>query len=75
MSLQEIEYRIETMINYLKMKVDEKDWHAVSDAANDLRELVAKKSMLPLNPTIFVPSGQTVQTGPNQCVSHWEIKK
>lgn len=27
------------LIEYLKMKVDERDWHGVSDAANDLREL------------------------------------
>ena len=29
-------------IKYLKMKVDQKDWHGVADAAMDLRELVAK---------------------------------
>lgn len=32
----------EALINYLRMKVDECDWHAVSDAANDLRVLEAK---------------------------------
>ena len=31
----------ETLIVYLKMKVEEADWHAVSDAANDLRVLEA----------------------------------
>lgn len=31
----------ETYIAYLKMKVEEQDWHGVSDAANDLRELDA----------------------------------
>lgn len=46
MNISEIESRIETMIAYLKMKVDECDWHAVSDAANDLRELLVKKGML-----------------------------
>lgn len=29
----------EIMIAYLRMKVAEKDWHAVADAAMDLREL------------------------------------
>lgn len=29
------------LINYLKMKTEEGDWHAVSDAANDLRVLEA----------------------------------
>ena len=28
-----------TLVDYLKMKVELEDWHAVSDAANDLREL------------------------------------
>lgn len=30
---------IDTMILYLIMKVEVGDWHAVADAANDLREL------------------------------------
>lgn len=29
-------------INYLLLKVEESDWHGVSDAANDLRVLEAK---------------------------------
>lgn len=32
----------QTLINYMKSKIEEKDWHAVSDAANDLRVLEAK---------------------------------
>lgn len=31
----------ETLIAYLKLKVEEADWHGVSDAANDLRVLEA----------------------------------
>lgn len=31
------------LIAYLKMKVDQADWHAVSDAANDLRVLEAER--------------------------------
>ena len=39
-----IEDRILIMINYLKMKTELGDWHAVADAAMDLRELeLAKK--------------------------------
>lgn len=34
--------KIEAMVSYLLLKVDERDWHAVSDAANDLRVLEAK---------------------------------
>jgi len=33
----------EIMIQYLLLKVEKKDWHGVSDAANDLREMDAKK--------------------------------
>lgn len=29
----------EALVAYMKTKIDEEDWHAVSDAANDLREL------------------------------------
>ena len=31
------------MIDYLLLKVQQKDWHGVSDAANDLREMNARK--------------------------------
>jgi len=34
------------LINYLKMKVDDEDWHAVADACMDLREVEAKLSMI-----------------------------
>lgn len=30
------------LIEYLKMKARREDWHGVSDAANDLRELDAE---------------------------------
>lgn len=29
----------EVLIEYMKRKIDQEDWHAVSDAANDLRVL------------------------------------
>jgi hypothetical protein len=32
---------IEILVEYLKMKTRRKDWHAVSDAAVDIRELDA----------------------------------
>ena len=32
----------EVMIDYLLLKVQQKDWHGVSDAANDLREMDAR---------------------------------
>lgn len=35
------EERHAKLTEYLQMKVEEKDWHGVSDAANDLRVLEA----------------------------------
>lgn len=32
-----------TLVEYLKAKVAKEDWHGVSDAANDLRELEAER--------------------------------
>lgn len=32
----------EILIEYMKMKTRREDWHGVSDAANDLRELDAE---------------------------------
>ena len=33
-------------VDYLLMKVQQADWHGVSDAANDLRELESKYPLL-----------------------------
>ena len=33
----------EILIDYLLMKARQEDWHGVSDAANDLREMDAKE--------------------------------
>lgn len=35
----ESENKIETLVDYIQSKIEEKDWHAVSDAANDIREI------------------------------------
>lgn len=37
-----LEHERKTLIGYLKSKTDAEDWHAVSDAANDLRVLDAQ---------------------------------
>lgn len=36
----------EIRIDYLLLKVQQKDWHGVSDAANDLREMQARKEKI-----------------------------
>lgn len=37
-----IQVKRQNLIEYIHQKIDEGDWHAVSDAANDLRVLEAK---------------------------------
>lgn len=34
------QYRI--MVEYCKLKLAQRDWHGVCDAANDIRELLAR---------------------------------
>lgn len=36
------QFQRQVLIDYLRTKVEEADWHGVSDAANDLRVLEAK---------------------------------
>lgn len=36
------------MIEYLQLKIRRKDWHAVSDAANDLREMQIENKNKPI---------------------------
>lgn len=36
----------ESLIDYLKSKISSEDWHAVADAAMDLREVDAKLEIL-----------------------------
>jgi len=43
----------EVMLAYLLLKVRQEDWHGVSDAAMDIREMEAKKCS-----TSFIPSSQ-----------------
>lgn len=40
--MNELEQRRMRLIDYLVMKVEQGDWHAVADAAMDLRELEAE---------------------------------
>lgn len=44
--VKNLESQIQTLIRYLLVKVELQDWHAVSDAANDLRELEIKIKVL-----------------------------
>lgn len=55
----EHEQRKKALVEYLKSKIAEEDWHGVSDAANDLRVLEAK-----IEPqiTLWVEAG--IEIGP-----------
>lgn len=44
--IRKLESKIEVLVHYIGVKVEEKDWHAVSDAANDIRGLTAKIEVL-----------------------------
>ena len=46
-STHNYDHKRRTMIAYLHTKMDESDWHAVSDAANDLRVLEASRNNAP----------------------------
>lgn len=37
-----LEHDLEVMKDYLKVKLDESDWHGVCDAANDIRCIQSK---------------------------------
>jgi len=41
-----LEAKKKNYIYYLKEKLEEEDWHGVSDAANDLREITVALTML-----------------------------
>lgn len=41
-----LQQRILVLREYCRMKLDAGDWHGVSDAANDLRELEAQLQLL-----------------------------
>jgi len=44
------------LVDYLKMKTEDQDWHAVSDAANDIREVEIKIRTQPMaQPSIVQP--------------------
>lgn len=44
--VNELTARKASLIAYLRMKLDAGDWHAVQDAASDIRELDAKLELL-----------------------------
>lgn len=44
--LDSLDIRIRKMIDYLLLKVEERDFHGVADAAMDIRDLEAEKLAL-----------------------------
>lgn len=43
---ENLQKAINNLIDYMRSKIDLKDWHAVADAAMDIRELEAKIEVL-----------------------------
>jgi len=44
---EDFETRKKAYIDYMRMNIEQEDWHAVSDAANDLRVLEASFTKKP----------------------------
>lgn len=44
--INDLKSNIQEMVDYLNLKVKSKDWHAVADAAMDIREYEAKIQIL-----------------------------
>lgn len=38
----QLKQQIDSLVVYMRVKIDQADWHAVADAAMDIRELEAK---------------------------------
>lgn len=45
-AIQQLEERKAGLVAYCRLKLDAGDWHAVQDAASDIRELDAKLELL-----------------------------
>jgi hypothetical protein len=43
---QNLLFQKEGMIDYLRLKLEQEDWHGVADAAMDIREIEAKLQVL-----------------------------
>jgi hypothetical protein len=48
--------QIESLVAYMRIKIDQADWHAVADAAMDIRELEAKIKVYEENKIWIVPA-------------------
>ena len=44
--INKIDKHINFLIDYIFVKIETKDWHAVEDAASDIRDLEAEKKAL-----------------------------
>lgn len=50
--------KVKTMLEYLKLKIEERDWHGVADCAMDLREYEAEQRTKPKRTvTVVGPTG------------------
>lgn len=45
-TLEQVDEKMALLVEYLYMKIDDRDWHGVADCAMDLRDLEAEKLVL-----------------------------
>lgn len=51
-----------TMLDYLKLKIQEQDWHGVADCAMDLREMEAEQRTLEKVKNTMIQSASLVKS-------------
>jgi hypothetical protein len=56
MEIEQLNTSIDQMISYMKLKIEQRVWHAVADAAMDIREMEAKKQVYEENKIWIVPA-------------------
>lgn len=44
--IDKLEAKIHLLTQYLRLKLEEEDWHGVEDAASDIRDVVAQINVL-----------------------------
>jgi len=44
--IDKLEEKKQTMVDYVKLKLSEEDWHGVADAAMDIREIESSLTIL-----------------------------
>ena len=46
--VSDLDDEIDALVDYIHLKIKQRDWHGVSDAANDIREIEAQIKLFKL---------------------------